>query len=104
MKRVQGLIRAEGVERLAWVMKRLESRACLEDNVAYLASSLRLVEDTVLMDMLLPREPEGLPANGKLRLAWAATLVRLRAADLTKGFDESMTAYKKMAEFLAAQP
>ena len=104
MKRVQGLIRAEGVERLAWVMKRLESRACLEDNVGYLASSLRLVEDTALMDMLLPKEPEGLPANGKLRQAWAATLVRLRAADLTKGFDESMASYKKMAEFLAAQP
>ena len=47
-------------------MKRLESRACLEDNVGYLASSLRLVEDTALMDMLLPREPGNLPANGKL--------------------------------------
>ena len=104
MKRVQGLIRAEGVERLAWVMKRLESRACLEDNVGYLASSLRLVEDTALMDMLLPREPGSLPANGKLGLAWTATLARLRAADLAEGFDESMSSYKKMAEFLAAQP
>ena len=36
--------------------------------------------------------------------AWTATLARLRAADLAEGFDESMTSYKKMAEFLAAQP
>lgn len=104
MKRVQGLIKAEGIEGLAWALDRLERRAYQEDNPEYLSSSLRLLEEPGLQALLLPRTSENLPAGERLGPAWLATLAALRAAEVMDSFDGSSALYKKMAEFLGRQP
>ncbi len=104
LKRVQGLIKAEGVDGLAWALGRLESRAYQEDNSEYLSSSRKLLEEPGLQGLLLPRPSDDLPVDERLGAAWLATLAALRAAELMTSFDESAGLYRKMGEFLGSQP
>lgn len=104
MKRVQGLIRAEGIDGLAWAMTRLERRAYQEDNSGHFSSSRKLLEEPGLQALLLPRTSDDLPADERLGSAWLATLAALRAAELLNSFEESAALYKKMGEFLGRQP
>ena len=105
LKRVQGLLKVEGLEALAGIMSRLEQQAYQEDNPGYLSSSLRLLEEPSLMELLLPGTPENLPVNGRLKLAWTVSLARLRAIELLGGSDgSSASSYMDMEKFLAKQP
>ena len=104
LKRVQGLIKAEGVGGLAWALGRLERRAYQEDNPEYFSSCRKLLEEPELRGLLLPRSSADLPVDERLGAAWLATLAALRAAELVAGVDESATLYRKMGEFLGSQP
>ena len=104
VKRVQGLIKAEGVGGLAWALGRLERRAYQEDNPEYFSSCRKLLEEPELQGLLLSRASADLPVDERLGAAWLATLAALRAAELMTGFDESATLYRKMGEFLGSQP
>lgn len=104
LKRVQGLLKVEGIEALAEIMSRLEQRAYQEDNPGYLSSSLRLLEEPSLMELLLPGTPENLPVNGRLKLAWTVSLARLRALEFLGGPDDSSASYMNMEKFLTKQP
>lgn len=104
VKRVQGLIKAEGVGGLAWALGRLEKRAYQEDSPEYFSSCQKLLEEPGLQGLLLPRSSDELPADEKLGAAWLATLAALRAAELMTSFDESAVLYRKMGEFLGGQP
>ena len=104
VKRVQGLIKAEGVGGLAWALGRLERRAYQEDSLEYFSSCRKLLEEPGLQGLLLPRSTDDLPVDEKLGAAWVATLAALRAAELMAGFDESAALYGKMGEFLGSQP